>query len=936
MINFGTWNVCLGLKSKKDYVKEKIKELNIDICCIQECEIKKDYNKDILSFKNYNIEVENNSTKSRCCTYIRDNIQYKRREDLEGIDNNIVILQLDSLIFINIYRSFAMQNNISTVERFKTQVQIIKETILKFPKHQSIITGDFNLNYSLVNNSHYNYKNYFDILNETVSCCNLTQIVKFPTWSRTINNITKESILDHIYINDITKFVNVTGIVTEIGDHKLITCSLNTTIPPIKPIYKRCWKNYENSSLLEELSLCRFEMDIEDVQQLWNNMENKIVTIVDKVAPITEFTGNFSANTHPRVLLKPKINKKRRLLQQLKTNNNAAKRGQLRDLNKQIVMEIKQSKRSSLRRSLIPGNSKSLWNAVNLAKDINPNQIPTAMNHNGRNIFPTELSETYACFFDEKVKTIVESCKVDNDVYNGKRKVITNDDNFMTRDNIIKAIKSIKIKNCEGYDRIPQRILYEGIDYLIEPMHKLFNLIYESKKLPQQWLISKIIPIFKKGSKTEVENYRPIANLCSTTKVYEQLIINRLREIETANRCDLTGKPQHGFKQNRSTATAGLTLQSILTRALDEDNYAVMSSIDLSAAFDVVNIKLLLKRLNIIGLPKDIIKLIEIWLKNRMFYVDINGQCSYLKTSDSGTIQGSRLGPILYAIFVSPLFDLEKMSNYADDNFIIRVNSNLSVLINDMEKSLEAITKWLKKSGLKVNENKTEVCLFHRTLNINITIRVNNSYIKSKKNMNVLGVVFDSNLNWSDQVAHAISKSNKALHCIKLIKFYFSNSEILQLLTSNYYSVLLYNSEIWNIPNLKTDLKRRLLSASASALKVCTPTYHDRMSYIDLHKTNNRATPTEFSNYKHALLLHKLVQTEIPNLDWIDLNFQQTFNRRTTTVNFVKTNRYRVGENLMCNRFGVLSGKITHEMLNLSTDSFKVKCKSMFLMQNTS
>ena len=87
-----------------------------------------------------------------------------------------------------------------------------------------------------------------------------------------------------------------------------------------------------------------------------------------------------------------------------------------------------------------------------------------------------------------------------------------------------------------------------------------------------------------------------------------------------------------------------------------------------------------------------------------MFYVDIDGQCSYLKTSDSGTIQGSRLGPILYAIFLSPLFDLGKMSNYADDNFIIRINKDLNSLINDMEKSLEAITKWLKKSGLKVNE----------------------------------------------------------------------------------------------------------------------------------------------------------------------------------------------------------------------------------------
>ena len=221
------------------------------------------------------------------------------------------------------------------------------------------------------------------------------------------------------------------------------------------------------------------------------------------------------------------------------------------------------------------------------------------------------------------------------------------------------------------------------------------------------------------------------------TKVYEQLIIDRLREIEITQKCDLTGKPQHGFKQKRSTATAGLTLQSILARALDQDNYAIMSSIDLSAAFDVVNVKLLLKRLHIIGLPNDIIKLIEIWLKNRMFYVDIDGISSYLKSSDTGTIQGSKLGPILYAIFVSPLFDLKKMSNYADDNFIIRFNKTISVLINDMEKSLEAITKWLKKSGLKVNENKTEACLFHRTSNIKVTITVNNSKIISKNNKNV-------------------------------------------------------------------------------------------------------------------------------------------------------------------------------------------------------
>ena len=102
------------------------------------------------------------------------------------------------------------------------------------------------------------------------------------------------------------------------------------------------------------------------------------------------------------------------------------------------------------------------------------------------------------------------------------------------------------------------------------------------------------------------KNYRPITNLCSMTKVYQQLIMNHQKEIESKSKCDLTGNAQLGFSQKRSMVTASLTLQSILTRALDQDNYALMSSTDLTAAFDMVNVEFLLKRLAIIGLPTDI------------------------------------------------------------------------------------------------------------------------------------------------------------------------------------------------------------------------------------------------------------------------------------------------------------------------------------------
>ena len=142
----------------------------------------------------------------------------------------------------------------------------------------------------------------------------------------------------------------------------------------------------------------------------------------------------------------------------------------------------------------------------------------------------------------------------------------------------------------------------------------------------------------------------------------------------------------------RSTATAGI-VQSILQSALDQDIYTLMSSIDLSAAFDLVKINLFIKRLRIIGLPEDIIELISIWLNNRLFYVDIYGQCSLVISSKTGTIQGSRLGPLLYKIFVPPLVDLEKMTNNADDNFIIQWEKVIAKLITDMKKILEARTK---------------------------------------------------------------------------------------------------------------------------------------------------------------------------------------------------------------------------------------------------
>ena len=336
-----------------------------------------------------------------------------------------------------------------------------------------------------------------------------------------------------------------------------------------------------------------------------------------------------------------------------------------------------------------------------------------------------------------------------------------------------------------------------------------------------------------------------------------------------------------------------------------------------------------------IGIPEDIIQLLEVWLRRRYFYVEANGSNSEIIENNIGTIQGSILGPILYAIFIRPLYDIEKITTFADDNYIVSYHEEKKTALEDLKRKLERIIKWLKESGLKVNESKTELCIFHRTENTDGSLLIDNVLINSKSEINVLGITFDSKLQWCSQVSRAIKGANKSLQAVKLIRKYFTTTEIVQLLTSNFYSTLYYGSEIWHIPTLNYQCKRMLLSASANALKLCSLYYDPSISYVDLHLLYKRALPNNYCLYRHCLLLFKVFNTSIPKKDWLDLNFRMinTSNTsRQTHFEISNSSSYKVGNNILSNRLSCISKKITLDMLNLPIETFKIKCKSMFLM----
>ena len=927
-----TLNLCLGLPNKKNLVKEMFITEKIDILCLQETEVEINLDHNLLNFPGVNFESETNDVRSRVGIYIKANVDYIRRRDLEGVNTHLVIVDVKcdkKLRIINIYRPFNPQDNVSPRDFFKCQMDLIKQAYT----NNTILLGDFNLDIAKKGAHSYQFGSYFECLDLALGDQNHMQLVDFPTWSRSVNGVLRESILDHVYVSDPTTVCNLSSLKPCFGDHQMVYFNIQNVKTEIKTEIKRNWMLYTKEKLLQALMSEDWLLHSDDVQGCWNEMENKLIKIVDKLAPLQEFKNNSCTRVRmtPPVI-KHLINRRKKLLAKLKVRFNNDIKAEIKNMDKVIRAHHHINKTADVKRAIIPGNSGSLWKAVKIAKDTNMSGLPSTMFEAGEEIPCNHLADRFGRFFNDKIVNILRDTAVDDLVYNGTRKVIAEDQFYMDSESIRECIKSLAIKNSEGFDRIPQRVIVDGCDVLIRPFSIIFQKIYSEKSIPQQWLVSKTIPVYKnKGDKKDIENYRPIANLCSASKIFEKLILKRILKIQEDNKCDLTGEKQHGFKHKRSTSTLSTEIQSIISRALDNSEIALMSSLDLSAAFDVVNIDLLMKRLSIIGLPEDITSLIKVWLSERSYYVTVDGSSSILYDLLLGTVQGSILGPVLYAIFVSPLFDLEDFFAFADDTFILRIGSDMGLVIRSMEKSLAVIIKWMKQSGLKINESKTELCVFYKHEIAKPTINIGNNLVAAKDFINVLGVIFDMTLSWSKQVQSAVTKANRALNALKLIRKYFNTKELLQLITSNYYSVLFYNSEVWHLQNLKIKDKQLLVSSSAKALKMATHYRDPMVSNHNIHVNTRRATPEMYSVYKLSLLLYKSFNLCIPMDEWTHLNFEQTFGTRQEKFHINLNNHLRVGMNTLCNRFHALNDKIPLDWLNKSFLAYKIECKKKFL-----
>ena len=103
------------------------------------------------------------------------------------------------------------------------------------------------------------------------------------------------------------------------------------------------------------------------------------------------------------------------------------------------------------------------------------------------------------------------------------------------------------------------------------------------------------------------------------------------------------------------------------------------------------------------------------------------------------------------------------------------------------------------------------------------------------------------------------------------------------------------------MPTLSPNLKQMLLAALAKGSKLSQLSPNYMQSFIDVHKCCKRALPEQMVLHKHAIMLHKLYNENLPESDWLALNFQQTTTQRRTNLNIIKNNKWKIRKNILTN-----------------------------------
>jgi hypothetical protein len=329
----------------------------------------------------------------------------------------------------------------------------------------------------------------------------------------------------------------------------------------------------------------------------------------------------------------------------------------------------------------------------------------------------------------------------------------------------------------------------------------IINLSLSLGTFPSELKIGNIITILKSGPENLVTNYRPISLLTTISKIFECVFCNRLVNFLQKNK--LLYDLQFGFRDRHSTYLAMISLMEKIIGALEQGNFTIGIFLDFSKAFDTVNHKILLSKLNCYGIRGIANKWVGIYLSGRKEFTTYNGSNSATTNIKCGVPQGSILGPILFLLYINDLGTISPTVSpimFADDSNLFMSGNNLYSLSNSLNREIPTLLEWLRANRLSLNVDKTQAMIFGRKNNTvpnDINIMIDGKKLEIVSQTKFLGVILDSNLSWKQHISYLKTKIAKSLGILTIARRNLNHQTLIQLYHAFIYPYLSYCVLTW-------------------------------------------------------------------------------------------------------------------------------------------